>query len=111
MRRNDTPAIGPAVMTDHLTTIPGAPSKVSAIPGMAYFADTGPLGARCKGCQFLGYHRKRTEKWSDKLQSMIAKTYLYGGCEQFKKLTGKHGPTVSGDNRACKYYKERMHKK
>ncbi len=123
MRRSVTLTIGTVVMTEEhqdwpgigggvgLTTIPGAPSSASVVPGMAFFPDTGPLGARCKDCQFLGYHRRRAEKWSEKLQSVIAKTYLYGGCGMFRKLTGKNGPTVSGNNKACKYYKERVHKK
>lgn len=87
-----------------MTEIPGVPSQAQVVPGMAHFAGTGPAGKHCDSCAFYGYWRKRAERWDDRLQQFTRRTYCYGGCEKFWKLTGSHGPAVSKSNKACKYY-------
>ena len=32
------------------------------------------------------------------------RSYNWGGCGMYKKMTGLHGPAISGANRACKYF-------
>lgn len=78
----------------HLTTIEGVPDSSTAVPGMAYFADTGPATKTCGDCELRGYHRQRGN----------GKTYHTAGCAMFKKLSGRHGPPVGRDNKACKYF-------
>lgn len=56
-------------------------------------------------CAFWSYYRKTGEKWDDELQVFTYRTFLRRGCEMYRKLTGRHGPVISGTNRACKYWK------
>lgn len=95
---------------NYLTDIPGAPRKSDAIPGMAYFAGTGPASETCGTCEFRGYYRKRAPKWDAKLQQMVERTYLYGGCAMYRKLVGHDGAKVAKANSACKYFKPSLHK-
>jgi hypothetical protein len=71
-------------------------------PGMAHLADSGPPGATCGACQFLSYWRHIRNDSGDILRS--TKSH---GCEQFFKLTGKHGPAVSRNAGACRHFVER----
>jgi hypothetical protein len=71
-------------------------------PGMAHFAATGPFGATCGGCVFLGYWRQRRNGYGE-----IVKTERVGGCEKFHQLTGKHGPVVPPRTEACRYFQRR----
>jgi hypothetical protein len=50
--------------------------------GMAYFANTGPIGAQCGACAW----------------------YVKGGCAMFHKLTRRRGERFPADTAACKYY-------
>jgi hypothetical protein len=68
-------------------------------PGQAHWAGSGPPGATCCACQFLGYWRHIRNESGDILRS--TKSH---GCEQFFKLTGKHGPAVSRGADACRYF-------
>jgi hypothetical protein len=52
--------------------------------GMAYFANTGPLGSKCNDCA----------------------EYM-GRCKAFARMTGKMGPTFPGDTGACKYFTDK----
>lgn len=91
-------------MNDHLTEIPGLPNKADAVAGMAYFAGTGPPGKLCQDCAFWRYLRKTTEKWDEQRNAITFRTYRHGGCEKYWKLTGRHGPAISGENHSCKYF-------
>lgn len=92
----------------HLTKIAGVPDSDTAIPGMAYFAGTGPENKTCGDCIWRGYYRKReTSHWDEKLQREVVKTYKHQGCEKFRSLTGRHGPIVDADNKSCKYFESR----
>lgn len=92
-------------MTQHLTQLSGVPDNSDAIPGMAYFAGTGPFGATCGGCVFRGYQRQsQTGVWNPRTSDHDYRWYKHQGCAQYKTLTGRYGPAVSSDNRACKYF-------
>lgn len=93
----------------HMTKLPGVPDKDSVIPGMAFFPGTGPEDKTCGDCQHLGYYREsgRT-RWDHGLQREVAKTYRARGCAKFKALSGRHGPGVSADCKACKYFEQRQ---
>jgi hypothetical protein len=71
----------------------------SSYPGMAHFANSGPFGATCGECAFLGYHVQHRNLAGD-----LVKAVHHGGCEKFHQLTGKHGPVVPKKAAACKYF-------
>lgn len=81
-------------MTVGLTRIPGVPDSEDVQPGMAYFPGTGPEGKTCGSCAHRGYTR----------ESSSGKAYSVAGCMKFKRMTGRYGPAVGSDWRACKYY-------
>jgi hypothetical protein len=68
-------------------------------PGMAFFADTGPLGETCGDCKFKGYWRQRADE-----QGVPLKPMRSGGCAKFHALTGTHGRAIDKNLRACKYF-------
>jgi hypothetical protein len=70
--------------------------------GQAHWANTGPLGATCGECAFLGYWQKRMNAAGD----TIATTYR-GGCEKFYQLTGKHGALVPASAAACRHFQRK----
>jgi len=77
-----------------MTKIEGCPDRVNAVPGMAYFSDTGPFATTCGECRYLGYSREsRSGKW-----------HRVSKCAKFKELTGRHGADVSKANASCKYF-------
>ena len=80
---------------DHMTTLPGIPSKDDYRPGMAYFMGTGPVGKTCGNCANRGYYRKA--ETSDR-------TYKVSKCAVFKKMTGNHGADIRANYPACKYF-------
>ena len=71
-------------------------------PGMAHFAGTGPFGATCGGCVFLGYWKKIRNASGDTVKSQRV-----GGCEKFHQLTRRHGPVVPPGTDACRYFQRR----
>lgn len=81
-----------------LTRIEGVPSKEEIIPGMAYYAGSGPASATCKGCKWYGYYRESKE----------GKSYRTMACNMFKKLTGKFGPRLKAHTPACKYFERKV---
>lgn len=91
---------------DPLTKIEGVPSRDQAIPGMAYFAGTGPDGKTCKDCEHRGYYRQ-SEKWSEERNCWVTNSYRVQKCAQFKSMTGRHGADVAADCRACKYFQQK----
>ena len=81
-----------------LTNIPGQPRKEDALPGMAHFAGTGPINKKCGDCVFRGYFRHEFD---------VKRHY---GCRKSKSLTGKNGPEVQVEWRACKYFEQKPEK-
>jgi hypothetical protein len=71
--------------------------------GQAYFGNTGPFGATCGECVFLGYYRQHRNGAGD-----TVKTTHRGGCEKFYQLTNRHGPIVPGDAPACRYFERKI---
>ena len=71
-------------------------------PGMAHFAATGPFGATCGECAYLGYWRQRRSGNGE-----IVNTERTGGCEKFHELTGKHGAVVPPGTEACRHFARR----
>ena len=67
--------------------------------GMAHFAATGPFGATCGDCAFLGYWQPIRNQAGD-----VVRTVHRRGCGKFLKLTGKPGPTVPATTEACRYF-------
>ena len=71
-------------------------------PGQAHFANTGPFGATCGDCVFLGYHRQIRNNSGDTI-----KTVHRSGCGKFHELTNKHGPVVPAHAAACRYFERK----
>jgi hypothetical protein len=69
-------------------------------PGQAHFANTGPFGATCAECIFLGYDRQIRNKNGD-----ILTTIHRAGCKKFYQLTGNHAPRVPAA--ACRYFQRK----
>ena len=63
---------------------------------------TGPFGATCGECAYLGYWRQRRSGNGE-----IVKTERTGGCAKFHELTGKHGAVVPPGTEACRYFERR----
>ena len=72
------------------------------VPGMAFFAGTGPPGKTCGDCRLLGYHRKcvRYNEHNEPVEG----TRFTSACAKFRQLSGKDGPIVSKRTDACKYF-------
>jgi hypothetical protein len=66
---------------EYLAKLPGVPSRADAVPGMAHFQGSGPSGTTCRDCKFHRYLRDDRPK-------------LYGGCQKYFALTGRHGPVI-----------------
>jgi len=97
---------------DYMTKLDGVPSTDDAIPGMAFFAGTGPFGKTCGDCKFRGlYRQSQNESWNEKIQNFVRKTYRTAQCQMFKKLAGEYGAAVKADYPACKYYEAKEKKK
>lgn len=86
----------------YMTQIEGVPDTDDALPGMAFFAGTGPYGKTCGHCVHRGYYK---ENRAGDLKRTSA-------CEKFRKLAGgEHGPPVKKRYPACKYFQEIEKKK
>lgn len=95
-------------MLDPMTRLEGVPSKDEAIPGMAYFAGTGPFGKTCGDCRHRGYQvQSKKERWNDDLQQFISKSYRTTKCAMFRRLAGENGPAVKADCKSCKYFEQK----
>jgi hypothetical protein len=70
--------------------------------GQAYFGNTGPFGATCGECTFLGYFKQHHNKAGD-----TVKTTYRGGCQKFHQLTGEHGAIVPAKAPACRYFERK----
>jgi hypothetical protein len=71
--------------------------------GQAYFGNTGPFGATCGECIFLGYYQNHFNKAGD-----LIKSTHRGGCKKFHELTGKHGEIVPANAPACRYFERKQ---
>jgi hypothetical protein len=71
-------------------------------PGQAHFANTGPFGATCGNCVFLGYRRQVRNASGD-----IVKAVHRAGCRKFFELTNSHGPAVPTYAAACRYFQRK----
>src|SRR5262249_12996261 len=72
--------------------------------GQAHWANTGPFGATCGECAFLGYFRQYTNKSGDN-----TKAIHHGVCEKFFQLTNKHSATVTTHAAAYRYFETRAY--
>ena len=68
-------------------------------PGMAHWANSGPLGATCGDCVFLGYWRQYRNSSGD-----VIDTRKQQGCAKYRQLTGIHGPAVPPSTAACRHF-------
>jgi hypothetical protein len=75
-------------------------------PGMAHWAGSGPPGAHCDDCAFLGYWQRIKNDAGD-----IVRSVRSHGCARYFALTGIHGPAVSGRADACRHFERRAEEK
>jgi len=91
-----------------MTRLEGVPDTDDAIPGMAFFAGTGPFGKTCGDCKHRGMVREsRTGKWNEKLQQIVFRSYRTTQCVMYKKLSGHSGASVKKQYPACKYFEQK----
>jgi len=91
-----------------MTKIEGVADTDQAIPGMAFFAGTGPDGKTCGACKHRGLTRRSQKAtYSEQAKDFVHKTYRTTQCAMFKKLAGTHGSAVKKDYPACKYFEPR----
>lgn len=91
-----------------MTKIDGYPSSDQAIPGMAFFAGTGPEGKTCGDCKHRGYYRQsQRPTWNEARQEEVYRSYRVTSCAVFKKMAGHHGTPVEKDCKACKYFEQK----
>jgi len=70
--------------------------------GMAYFANSGPAGATCGDCIFLGYESPVRNRNGDTIR-----TACHGGCKKYREFTNKRGPVVPAHAAACRYFERK----
>lgn len=88
-----------------MTKLPGVPDSDQALPGMAFFSGTGPIGKTCADCKFRGLVREsRKETFNERTQQFVRKSYRTTQCQMFKRLAGEHGAAVKKDYPSCKYF-------
>lgn len=90
----------PGLTSGHTSTLEYQIQTTHA--GQAHWGNSGPFGATCGECAFLGYHRQHFNKRGDATKA----TYT-GGCKKFHELTGEHGPVVPTHASACRYFERR----
>lgn len=80
---------------DHLTAVSGFPRLEDVVPGMAFYAGTGPEGETCGNCEHRGVRRGKR---------------VVMACAKYRKLAGHNGPVISCANKACKYFTASIYK-
>lgn len=91
-----------------MTKIEGVADTDQALPGMAFFAGTGPEGKTCGNCKHRGVIRQSQKAvYSEQAKDFVHKSYRTTQCAMFKKLAGMHGSAVKKDYPACKYFEAR----
>jgi hypothetical protein len=89
----------------YMTRIEGVADTDEALPGMAFFAGTGPAGKTCGDCKHRGLIRESQKAiYSEKLQDFYHKSYRTTQCAMYRKLSGHHGSAVKGDYPGRKYF-------
>jgi hypothetical protein len=96
-----------AIGNPNLFAGPMSEKAKETVPGMAYFANTGPFGKTCGDCINRGYRRLRSPKFDAKLNEWVEKSYNYNGCAKFKELTGNNGPVIDSLLHSCKYFEDK----
>jgi hypothetical protein len=95
-----------------MTRLPGVPDTDEALPGMAFFAGTGPYGKTCGDCKFRGLVRESQRgTWNEKLQQIVHRHYRTTQCSKYKSLAGHHGSPVKEDYPCCKYFEQKVDRK
>lgn len=98
---------------DHIRLKP-IPGEKSAIPGMAYFAGTGPTGKRCQHCRFLADIpvwgvNKSTPALAGKLDTTPSKRLEYNACRKACDMyEGVVQPGGIEFESACKYFEPKQ---
>ena len=89
--------------------IEGVPDSSQVKPGMAFFADTGPIGKTCGHCTHRGYSRLSAKaRRNPRTGQMEHKARRHLGCAVYRKLMqGRHGPEVDPNWKACKYFEQK----
>lgn len=89
-----------------MTKIEGVADADEAIPGMAFFAGTGPEGAVCGDCVHRGYSRESSRgHWNAHLGQTVYRSYHVTKCAMFKKLSGgQHGADIAAHCKSCKFF-------
>ena len=80
---------------DHLTTIEGVRSSSEVLPGMAFYAGTGPAGKTCGECAFAFQPGKGGKAWR---------------CAKYIKLAMREGKAIKLTYAACKYFEEKKNR-
>lgn len=73
-------------------------AEMATAPGMAFWAGSGPDGAKCGGCVFYGYSYQKTNGDATKKTS---------SCAKFWKATGRHGGSLDKAQVGCKYFERK----
>lgn len=95
-------------MTAFMTKIEGVPDSNDVVPGMAFFAGTGPADKTCGDCAHRGYYREsQTATWSERQGRDVFRTYKVTACAMFKAKSGRNGPPVPAACKSCKYFEQR----
>jgi hypothetical protein len=74
----------------------------ATVPGMAHFANTGPFGATCGDCVFLGYFQQIRDAAGNMVTAKHRK-----GCGKYFRLTATHGATIPANTSACRYFERK----
>jgi hypothetical protein len=73
----------------------------ASIPGMAFFAATGPFGTRCSDCIFLGCNHVIRNKAGDAIRTV----FQSNRCAKFRELSGgKRGDPIPPETESCRYF-------
>jgi hypothetical protein len=89
--------------TEYLTK--GYPDELerqiaSSVPGMAFFAASGPFGTSCAQCISFGYSRVIRNKAGDAVRTVFQRNR----CAKFCELTGLYGGPIPPETESCKYF-------
>lgn len=95
-----------------MTKIDGVADSDDALPGMAFFANTGPYGKTRGDCKHRGLTRQSQKAvYSEAKQEFVHRSYRTAQCAKFKKLAGEYGAAVKADYPSCKYFEAKEKKK
>jgi hypothetical protein len=89
-------------ISPYLTSVNPTLDRLAAATdcGQAHWAGTGPEGATCGQCAFLGYWQKSYNEAGDTVN-----TKKSAGCAEFYRLTGRHGAPVGRAALACRHFR------